>query len=351
VTTRDGALLPLDRVLPLVARATGDDTWLGASASLVAGGKSNLTFELACGSGSLILRRPPAGELLATAHDMAREVRVQRALAVTPVPVPEIVLDDDGSAFGVPFYVMSKVEGDVVRSELPPSLASSTESRRGLGLSLVDVLADLHAVPFTEVGLAGFGRPDGFVERQVRRWVRQWQATRTDEVPEVDRLADVLRALLPQSGPAAIVHGDFRLDNCVVRADLAEPVQGVLDWEMSTVGDPLTDLGMLLFYWVEPGEPRHVLSPSVTAMPGFPTRADVVEQYARRTGRDLRDLWFYLAFAHLKFAVIAQGIRVRVQTGAMAGQDFGDLSDEVRRVAAAGLAVVAARDRGSDRRD
>ena len=340
MTVPDPALLPLDRVLPLLARATGDDAWLGATATLVSGGKSNLTFELTSASGALILRRPPGGELLATAHDMAREVRVQRALAGTAVPVPEIVLDDDGAAFGVPFYVMTKVEGVVVRGELPPALAESGEARRRLGFALVDTLADIHAVPFSAVGLDGFGRPDGFVERQVRRWARQWESTRTDEVPEVDRLADVLRGMVPVSPPPTIVHGDFRLDNCVVRPGDAAPVRGVLDWEMSTVGDPLTDLGMLLFYWVEPGEARHVLSPSVTVTPGFPGRAEIVEHYADRTGRDLGDLWFYLAFAHLKFAVIAQGIRVRVATGAMAGQDFGDLSDEVRRVAAAGLAVV-----------
>jgi aminoglycoside phosphotransferase (APT) family kinase protein len=266
---------------------------------------------------------------------------VQRALASTAVRVPEIVLDDDGAAFGVPFYVMAKVEGDVIHNEFPPSLAASSGSRRRLGLSLVDFLADLHAVPYAEVGLDDFGRPEGFVERQVRRWVRQWESTRTSDVPEVERLADLLREQIPRSRSAAVVHGDFRLDNCVVRADCAEPVRAVLDWEMSTVADPLTDLGMLLFYWVEAGEPQHILSPSVTATRGFPSRADLVERYADRTGRDLRDLWFYLALAHLKFAVIAQGIRVRVDSGAMAGQDFGDLSDEVRRVAAAGLAVAA----------
>ncbi|MBI1377417.1 MAG: phosphotransferase [Frankiales bacterium] len=339
MTPPDPDLLPLDRVLPLVAAAAGDDAWLSATASLVAGGKSNLTFQLACAAGRLVLRRPPAGELLATAHDMAREVRVQRALGGSAVPVPRIVLDDDGSAFGVPFYVMSLVEGDVVRDGLPPWLADDLETRHRLGLGLVDTLADLHAVDPEAVGLGDFGRPAGFLERQVRRWGRQWEASRTEQVEEVDRLAGLLHDLLPESPAPTVVHGDFRLDNCVVGPG-ERPVRGVLDWEMSTLGDPLTDVGMLLFYWVEPGEPPSPLSPAGTAYDGFPRRAEVVERYAARTGRDLGHLWFYLAFAHLKFAVITQGIRVRVDSGAMAGQDFGDLRDEVRRVAAAGLAVV-----------
>jgi aminoglycoside phosphotransferase (APT) family kinase protein len=337
----DPELLPLDVVGPLLAEATGERSWLDVTASMVAGGKSNLTFELSSNAGRLILRRPPSGELLATAHDMGREVRVQRALAGTSVPVPEILLFDEGSTIGVPFYVMTKVDGHVVRGELPVGFATTEAERHRLGLRLVEVLAEVHAVSPDEVGLADFGRPEGFLARQLRRWRRQWELSQDEPVPAIDILADMLQRVVPASPGATVLHGDYRLDNCVVSAADPGEIRAVLDWEMSTLGDPLTDLGMLLFYWVEPGEPGRVLSPTVTSINGFPDRAELVQHYAERTGRDLRGLWFYEAFAHFKFAVIAQGISARVKAGAMAGQDFGDLRQEVRRVAEAGLSIAA----------
>jgi aminoglycoside phosphotransferase (APT) family kinase protein len=333
-------LLPLDVVGSAVAAATGDGRWQVCEASLIAGGKSNLTFRLSSAAGTLILRRPPTGELLPSAHDMSREVRVQRALVDSAVPVPHVVLYDGGDLLGVPFYVMAEVAGRVIRDELPAGYADTDEDRVAMADALVDVLADLHAIEPEAVGLADFGRPEGFLERQLRRWTGQWQSTMTEPVPAMDELAGRLARRIPESRGRAIVHGDYRLDNCLLGAEDPSRIEAVLDWELSTLGDPLADLGILLFYWVEPGAPRPVLTPAVTQEPGFPGRRHLAERYAARTGIDLDDLVYYEAFAHFKFAAVAQGIAARVAAGAMAGQHFGELDGEVLRIAEAGLALL-----------
>lgn len=332
------ALVGLDRLRPALADALGDERWLAATAALVAGGKSNLTFEITSPAGPLILRRPPAGALLPSAHDMGREARIQRALRATAVPVPAVLLEDrDGELIGAPFYVMEKVAGHVVRSSLPDGYAGSEDEKVAMADALVDVLVALHALDPASLGLEDFGRPDGFLERQVRRWKGQWEKSKTHDVAAVDELGDLLAGRLPEAQGASIVHGDYRLDNCLM--DLADPgrVAAVLDWELSTLGDPMTDLGLLLFYWREAGEPEPSLTPAVTRTPGFPGRAHLAQRYAAATGAHLGDLAFYEGLAHLKFAVIAQGIAARVAAGAMAGQHFGDLDAEVARIADAGL--------------
>lgn len=336
-------LIRLDLVGPALARALGDPRWEHPRASLISGGKSNLTFVLTSDAGAVVLRRPPEGPLLPRAHDMAREARVQRALAGTPVPVPAILLEDAGELIGVPFYVMAKVDGYVVRDTLPAGYADSDKDRRGIADALVDTLADLHAVNPAEVGLADYGRPGGFAERQVRRWGDQWERSKDRDVPAVDELADRLRADPPSGPGGAIVHGDYRLDNCILAPEMPPSVLAVLDWELSTLGDPLADLGLLLFYWREPGETKPVMTPAPSMLPGFPPRSYLAERYAARTGTDLGDLPAYVALAHFKAAVIAQGIAARVQAGSMAGQEFGDISAEVDRIAAEGLAMLAER--------
>ena len=332
-------LVRLDLLGPALADATGDGRWRGLDAALIAGGKSNLTFELTSAAGALILRRPPSGELLPSAHDMGREARIQRALAGTSVPVPKIVLTEPGGdLLGVPFYVMEKVAGHVIRDQLPDGYAQTPAEKLALTDALVDVLADLHAVDADAIGLGDYGRPHGYLERQLRRWNGQWETSKTHEVKAVDELGARLATIRPESQRASIVHGDYRLDNCLMA--LADPsrVAAVLDWELSTLGDPLTDLGLLLFYWREPGEDKPALTPAVTRNPGFPGRAHLVERYARRTGAQLGDMAFYEAFAYFKFAVIAQGIAARVAAGSMAGQDFGNLDEEVTKIAEGGLA-------------
>ena len=333
-------LTRLNLVGPALARALGDPGWARLEASLVSGGKSNLTFELTSDAGEAVLRRPPDGPLLPRAHDMGREARVQRALAATAVPVPAILLEDAGELIGVPFYVMGKVDGYVIRDTLPAGWAESARDRHAIADVLVDTLADLHAVDPEAVGLSGFGRPAGLGERQLRRWSEQWERSRSRDVPAVEELGRRLRADPPKGPGGAIAHGDYRIDNCLLGERLPPTVEAVLDWELATLGEPLADLGLFLFYWREPGEAKPVLTPAPTMLPGFPSRAYLAERYAKRTGADLSDLPAWVALAHFKTAVIAQGIAARVQAGSMAGQEFGDIDGEVDRIAADGLALL-----------
>ena len=333
-------LTRLDVVGPMLAQATGDDRWRSCRAELIFGGKSNLTYTLTSNAGALVLRRPPDGSVLATAHDMGREARVQRALAGTDVSVPAIVVVDDGTAIGVPFYVMEKVEGHVVRDRIPTGFAESAPDRQRWGHALVDTLAALHLVDPAAVGLADYGRPEGFLERQVRRWSRQWEASRIDGHTAVDELAARLAGSTPTSCATGIVHGDFRLDNCLVATDDPGRIAAVLDWELSTLGDPLTDLGMLLFYWRDAPRVTPTLIQTVVDQPGFPDVDEVAARWATGTGIGVDDLPWYHAFAHFKFAVIAAGIHARVRAGAMGGQDFGDLTAEIAAIAASGLALA-----------
>ena len=332
------SLLHPTRLGPVLAAATADEGWRTFEAQLIAGGKSNLTFELRSAAGDLILRRPPVGKLLPSAHDMAREARVQRALATTRVPVASIVfVESSAQTLETPFYVMEKVNGHVIRDAMPPGYAETPEDRRKIAHALVDTLVELHGIEPASVGLEDFGRPEGFLARQVRRWKGQSEATRSRDVPELDALAAALEANLPASPPPAIVHGDFRLDNCLM--DSADPgrVAAVLDWELSTIGDPLADLGLLLFYWAQQGEPAIPLVPNITSSDGFPPRSYLLARYAQRTGIDVSTVPFYEAFARFKFAVIIQGVTKRSALGMMAGQDFGNVDAEVVRLAGAGL--------------
>lgn len=331
-------LVPPNRLGPALARATGDPRWCSFEASLITGGKSNLTFEITSEAGTLILRRPPSGKLLPSAHDMSRETRIQRALASTSVPVPKVVLHEaSGDLLGVPFYVMEKVPGHVIRTRLPDGYARSPTEKLALADTMVDVLADLHAIDPKAIGLADYGRPYGYVERQILRWISQWEKTKTHEVKAVDELGWRLKRLLPQDQLESIVHGDYRLDNCLMALTGPIRITAVLDWELSTLGDPLTDLGLLLFYWRESEEDEPTLTPAVTRNPGFPKRAHLIQRYAQRTGATLDDIAFYEAFAHFKFAAIAQGIVARVAASAMAGQDFGNLDAEILRITEEGI--------------
>ena len=274
---------------PLLADALHDPRWVDCDVALIAGGKSNLTYRVACDAGEVVLRRPPLGHVLPTAHDMAREHRVLKALDGTAVPVPRVLhFGAADGPLGVSFYVMERVVGHVCRNALPPGYADGREERAAIGAALVDVLAELHAVDPAAVGLEQFGRPAGFVERQLRRWSKQWDASKTGELPALDELRDELVRTLPPQRAAAIVHGDYRLDNTILHPTSPGRIVAVLDWEMSTLGDPLTDLGTLLAYWSEQADDNvlaaaRVMAP-VTAADGFPTRSEIVRRYAARTG-------------------------------------------------------------------
>ncbi|MFC4036068.1 phosphotransferase family protein [Streptomyces polygonati] len=288
-------------------------------ARLVEGGRSNLTYRVTDGTGTWVVRRPPLGHVLATAHDMTREHRVISALAGTPVPVPATIsLCEDPKVLGAPFYVMEFVRGTPYRDERQLR-AIGPERTRAAVLTLTDTLVDLHAVDPAAVGLAGFGRPEGFLDRQLRRWGKQLDASRSRDLPGVDELHARLGATLPSSPEPTIVHGDYRLDNVLIDDD--GRLTAVLDWEMSTLGDPLTDLGLLAMY----GELRAdeaVPAPTIGGSPGHPSTGEVIERYALRSGRDVSAIDWYTAFAYLKVAVILEGIHYRWTLGHTLGAGF-----------------------------
>ena len=283
---------------------------------LITGGRSNLTFRVTDAAGTaFVLRRPPTGHVLATAHDMAREHRLITAVGRTNVPVPRTLgLCTDEAVNDAPFYVMSYVDGEVLdgpeKAELLP-----IELRRPAAEHLVDVLADLHAADVDEIGLGDLARRDGYVERQIKRWTTQWANSKTRELPEIDAIASHLAANIPEQQGVAVAHGDYRFGNVLTDVSTGR-ITAVLDWELCTLGDPLADLGYLGVYWVgEDGEARHN---DPTSAPGFPSYADVVARYADRTGRDVSNIGYYVAFSSFRLAVISEGVYARYVNGAMA---------------------------------
>jgi aminoglycoside phosphotransferase (APT) family kinase protein len=294
---------------------------------LISGGRSNLTYAVTGPTGSWVLRRPPLGHVLPTAHDMAREYRVLAALADTDVPVPRpFALCEDVSVTGAPFYVMERRSGVVLHEALPPGYAPTPADRRRISEALIDTMAALHAVDWRAVGLEGFGRPEGFMARQVRRWAEQWERSKTRELPAIERVRDWLAARVPPSPPPTVVHGDMRLGNIMLAADDPGRVVAVLDWEMSTIGDPFADLGWLLACWAEPDDPPawiEGLSPNLPMLaPGFLTRRAMLERYVQRSGRDAAYLDWYIVFGLYKMAVIVEGIHARYLKGQTVGEGF-----------------------------
>ncbi|WP_214323159.1 phosphotransferase family protein [Nonomuraea sediminis] len=302
------------------------------SVSLISGGKSNLTYLVEARDRRLVLRRPPLGHVLPTAHDMRREFRVISALAGTPVPVPEpVAFCADEDVIGAPFYLMGHVEGEAVRTRDELGTPSPEDTRR-LSERLAEVLAAIHAVDYQEVGLGDFGRPDGYLARQLDRWCQQWERSKTADLPEYDRLVARLRDRLPASGENTLVHGDYRLDNTLVRLAPAPEILAVVDWEMSTLGDPLADLGLTLTYWHDPGDDERAGIPvagDVTLAPGFLNAAEFAAHYAKVSGRDISDLGFYVAFGNFKLAVIVEGIHARFRQGKTVGEGFDRIGSAV----------------------
>ncbi|QQS00679.1 MAG: phosphotransferase family protein [Austwickia sp.] len=326
------------------------------TASLIAGGKSNLTYVVTGAhegsERSLVLRRPPLGHVLATAHDMGREYRVMSALADTAVPVPTTyLLVEDDAVLGAPFYLMERAAGTPYRSaaELSPLGPDRT---RAIGMRLLDILGLLHAVDPAAVGLADFGHPDGFCERQVRRWGQQLERSRSRDLAGADELHARLSQDIPSGQAGAIVHGDYRLDNLLVDShvdpsgDATDTVTAVLDWEMATLGDPLTDVGLLVVYnelatLLRGGGGGLVLD--VSRADGYPTMPEQLGAYVAASGRDLSRLSWYVALGYYKLAVILEGIHYRHTKGQTVGAGFATIGEYVEPLLAGGLTALKER--------
>lgn len=309
--------------------------------SLISGGRSNLTYRVDSADHTWVLRRPPLGHVLPTAHDMAREFKVLSGVAKVNYPAPRpIALCEDASINDYPFYVMEYREGVIVADELPEGYAETEDDRVAISKALVDTLAELHAIDYNAVGLGDFGRPDGYLERQVRRWAEQWGRSETRPLAEVNELIRRLRASIPPPQAPTIVHGDYRLGNMMLDSQDPGRVVAVLDWEMCTLGDPLADLGYTLGYWAEASDSAIQVAAratgSATAEPGFFTRAQLIEEYGRLSGRDVTQIEFYQVLACYKLGVITEGIHARFLAGETVGEGFegyGERTENLMRLA------------------
>lgn len=319
-------------------------------ARLITGGLSNLSFAITGGAQPWVLRRPPLGHVLSTAHDMGREFRIIRALADTDVPVPVAHVhhhDEDGSAgVGAEFYLMDFVDGVVLNSR-EGNAAFSREQLRMLGPELGEVLARLHSVRWRSIGLDDFGRPDGFLTRQVSRWRRQLDSSRSRDLPQLDDLFEAVAQAVPETSRVSIVHGDFRLDNALITVDGGRPVvAAVLDWEMCTIGDSFTDLGLLAVYWnmhEVPGAAESPLASAIDPAAGYSSFGEIVDAYAAARDIPVPDLSWYSAFASFKLAVILEGIHYRFTQGQTVGDGFDAVGRLVPGVADGGLNFLSYR--------
>jgi aminoglycoside phosphotransferase (APT) family kinase protein len=296
-------------------------------------GFSNLTYLLRIGDRPLILRRPPPGVAIATAHDMSREYRILSHLRpVYPkVPAP-LRYCEDTSVLGTPFYVMERVEGVILRKGIPDEMVPGPALTARIAEELVDTLAELHAVDYEAAGLGELGRPAGYGVRQIEGWTKRYEKSKTVEVPSARKVSTWLRDSVPGAGGASLIHNDFKHDNVVLSPDDWSQIIGVLDWEMATLGDPLMDLGTSLAYWIQADDPPEVLSSrlSPTLWPGTPARVDIVERYARVSGRDLHDVVFYFAYGLFKVAVIVQQLHARYVSGRTHDPRYAGLDEAVQ---------------------
>jgi aminoglycoside phosphotransferase (APT) family kinase protein len=300
------------------------------TAEVIAGGKSNLTYRISGESGSVVLRRPPLAHVLPTAHDMSREYTVIAALHPIGFPVPEpLHLCTDADVIGAPFYVMSYVDGVVLRDAADVASLTRAQATRTSEL-LVDTLAALHATDPTEVGLGAFGRPEGYLERQVRRWHQQWEASKTRELATLEEVASTLRETIPVGGRTGIVHGDFRLDNCMFAKDLSR-ILAVLDWEMATLGDPLADLGLMVVYTELADDGLSPTPVRIGPEQGFLSSTEVIDRYADQAmaGATIEHIGWYVALGYYKLAIISEGIHARYLLGMTVGPGFDQMGARV----------------------
>ncbi|HEY8378449.1 MAG TPA: phosphotransferase family protein [Nannocystis sp.] len=340
---RPGEELDLDRLAPYLRRVL-DLPGAEVEALQFPGGHSNLTYFVRVGDAAYVLRRPPFGTEVKTAHDMEREFGLLTRLApVSPLAPRPIHLCTDRSILGATFYLMERREGVIVRRRPPEGVEFTPALARGLSAAAADALADLHALDIEATGLIHIGRPDGYVRRQVEGWTKRYAAARTDDIPAVAAVSTWLMEHMPASGPPTLLHNDFKYDNLVLDPRDLTRVTAVLDWEMATVGDPLMDLGTALCYWVQADDPDDLRAFAFgpTAAPGSYTRAEFAEHYARRSGRPLDAIAFYYVFGLFKTAVVAQQIYVRYVRGHTRDPRFAAMIAGVRALAAQAERVIA----------
>ena len=309
------------------------EAWLGqgpVSCGQFPAGHSNLTYLISVAGKEYVLRRPPFGTRVKSAHDMGREYRVLSKLhsVYPPAPRPTVYCEDP-AVIGAPFYLMERLPGIVIRKELPGPLAESPEQCRRLSLALVDNLAVLHGLDLNAAGLADFGRPEGYVRRQIEGWSQRWRDAQTEDVPAMNQAADWLAAEMPTESGAALIHNDYKLDNILLDPGNLDHITGLLDWEMATVGDPLMDLGTALSYWIEARDPAvfQQLRFSPTTAAGFITRGEFVERYVERGGRAPANPVYYYVYGLFKLAVILQQIYYRYAHGHTTDARFAPLGE------------------------
>ena len=304
------------------------------------GGHSNLTYLLRTPAREFVLRRGPLGPVAPKAHDMAREYRVLHAVHPFFRPAPQVFhLCEDTAVLGAVFFVMERRRGIIVRDSIPPELAAFSGYERRVSEGFIQCLVDLHAVDIEKHGLRALGKPEGFLERQVRGWFERWQRSKTEEVAAMDQLMKWLGGNMPASPPATLVHNDFKLDNVMINSQDPGLIEAVLDWEMCTVGDPLVDLGLILCYWSQPSDPGGTKA-SLTLAPGWFTPAQVIETYAAKTGRDVSQIRYYQVFAIFKLAVVLQQIYYRFYCGQTQDERFRHFDRRVRNLISQASALI-----------
>jgi len=339
-------LAPLLVRRPLEARLDAHGLGSGpVEAEPVGEGHSNITYVIRRDGGEWVLRRPPRPPLPPSAHDVLREAQLLSAVADADVRTPRVLLTcADESVIGSPFYVMEKVDGDVITSEIPERLDVEPERAR-MAEELIDSLVEIHAVDWQACGLEGYGKPTGYLERQLRRFSGLWEHNKTREVAELDEATRWLADNLPASGPATIVHGDYRLGNTMFAEGTPARLNAIFDWELATIGDPLADVGYMTATYAEPGDadstPLFALN-AVTTRPGFPTRAQLIARYEERSGRSMRDVRWYQTLALWKSAVFLEGSYKRLLAGTTDDPFFKLLDEGVPQIARAALEIARA---------
>jgi aminoglycoside phosphotransferase (APT) family kinase protein len=336
---RSGEELDLAKLEPYLRRYFPDETGT-LEVRQFPSGHSNLTYSLQLGARQLVLRRPPFGSKVKSAHDMSREFRVLSKLHSAYAPAPQALFYcDDNGIIGAPFYIMKPIRGVILRRKLPPGLDFSAEKARRLSESFIENLIRLHRVDYAAAGLSDLGRPEGYLERQVRGWTERYYGSKTHDYPEVGKISSWMQQHMPSTSAASLVHNDYKYDNVVLDSTDITKIVGVLDWEMCTIGDPLTDLGTTLAYWVDATDPEEVRQNrwGPTTEPGSLTRAEVLGYYVEKTGCDASQIAFYLAFARFKLAVIVQQIYYRYQQGLTKDTRFASMPEKIQMLLRAAL--------------